>query len=205
MNTISSTLFRLTPQAIARLALGISLIAMLGLFAACAPGSPTGSDSGQPAAARWLASFAESGVRVEIGVGHDAASQPVLMAAYTPLERGYHLYSKDLPAHGIDGAGRPTLLALSSEHLSLRGEIYTSAEPVDLYVEGFAEPFPVYPPGPVTLWIELAPAESMPAEAAAVVYVSYMACSDSGNCLLPVTEYPIEVVLTASSLLPDPR
>src|ERR671912_688386 len=63
-----------------------------------------------------LASFTENYVEVSIVLEQNTSGNYLLSATFTPPE-GYHLYSKDIPITGIDGLGRPTRLALTSNSL----------------------------------------------------------------------------------------
>jgi hypothetical protein len=129
-----------------------------------------------------LASFTENFVDVEISLQNGKNGEHFLSATFMPPE-GYHLYSKDIPATGVDGLGRPTLLELAEgSQLTALGGLIESAraeesdfEPRELWV---------YPSGEVSL--------SLPVELPAgnkwvddFVKVTYMACSES-VCKPPV-------------------
>src|SRR5438552_3527953 len=61
-----------------------------------------------------LAEFTENGVAVEITLSQDKPGHRSLTAVFTPTDKDFHLYSKDLPRNGIQGVGRPTLLEVVS-------------------------------------------------------------------------------------------
>src|SRR5258708_826917 len=95
--------------------------------------------------------FTQNGVTVEVHLEGDEQQGLVLVATYTPLQHGYHLYSKDLPRTGINGVGRPTLLEISPSDngaLSAAGDLAESVAAEPEIIEGFDEPFMVYPEGP---------------------------------------------------------
>ena len=126
-----------------------------------------------------LASFSQSGVQVDVGLVAQKDGDFVLLARYTPLQANFHVYSKDLPANGLDGMGRPTRLEPISG-LQITGNLNADATVIDQHISGLTEVFPVYPDGPVTL--------SLPVKfnaPSAVVKVSYMACSSDFGCLPP--------------------
>lgn len=140
-------------------------------------------------------SFTENFVKVELAVVRDARGAHFLRGRYLPERQGDHLYSKDLPPDGIDGAGRPTHLRLDPPETAVAGAALTSDQPVhELIYPGFARPFPVYPDGPVELRLPLAATAT---DRPVTVHVSYMACSSSGGCLPPVDDHPVPFVLPA--------
>jgi hypothetical protein len=144
---------------------------------------------------RTLHSFTQNGVSVEIRLEKDNAGNAVLASTYTPTQAGFHLYSKDLPRQGIAGAGRPTLLELpQAGGLQVLGPLFADQPVVDYPIEGFTEPFPIYPDGPVTLRlpVELQPLDE--AEQAQEISVTYMACSSQGRCLPPVIDKRIRII-----------
>ena len=164
------------------------VIVILGLLAvSCAP---------QPSLARGqtlkLAAFSENSVAVVVQLGRTASGEVTLSATFTPLEAGFHLYSKDLPRSGVDGLGRPTLLELTpNAKMQACGAL---AESIASYV-AVAGPggLPTYPAGPVTLSIPvyLPPGHGWIDDE---ISLTYMACSANG-CKAPVQEkiVPIKV------------
>lgn len=148
---------------------------LLGLLAAWAPKKLW----------RALTSFTEHGVRVDLALDRDSTGRVWLSATYAPTEPDAHLYSKDLPVNGIEGLGRPTLLALvPPSAMTVTGPVVAN-RPVELdRIDALNLAMPVYPAGPVTLRIpvNLPPAGST---TRAVVSISYMACGPKG-CLPPV-------------------
>ena len=142
-----------------------------------------------------LAAFTENGVRVELALEQDDAGTSILASTYTPLDAGVHVYSKDLPRTGINGAGRPTLLELPMQpQVQSIGQL-TASQPVIL--DQFATlntAFPVYPDGPVTLRLPIAVAAGHDG-APISVRITYMACSSIGSCLPPVENKPLTFTL----------
>jgi hypothetical protein len=129
-----------------------------------------------------LASFTEKYVAVAIYLEHTPDGTAILSATFTP-SKGHHLYSKDIPANGLMGLGRPTLLALTDgSQMTALGELIESVkaqepdfEPKDLLV---------YPAGPVTLRlpVELPPGNDWIDDE---VKITYMACT-AYQCKPPV-------------------
>lgn len=142
-----------------------------------------------------LNSFTQNGVQVDIRLEKDQMGQMSLAATYRPIREHFHLYSKDLPRDGIDGVGRPTLLAIASPNeVQPLGQLSESVSSINLNATWSQQPVPVYPEGPVTLRlpIKLPEASSMPVTAE--LSVTYMTCSDT-TCLPPVEEKIIPVTL----------
>jgi hypothetical protein len=112
---------------------------------------------------------------------------PQLAAEFRPDEPGFHLYSIDLPAGGVDGLGVATAVTVQGR-LRATGRPRAS-EPVRLLaVAGSSRPLPVYPDGAVTVTVPVTAADGGRAE----VVVSYAACSES-SCLPPVVAQPVSL------------
>ncbi len=129
-----------------------------------------------------LASFTENYVDVSISLEHDSAGNYFLSATFTPPQ-GHHLYSKDIPANGLDGLGRPTLLELTGEsQMKALGELTESVEAQEPDFE--PKELLVYPAGPVTLRlpVQLPPGDKWVNDE---VKITYMACS-AHQCKPPV-------------------
>ena len=160
------------------------------MMGSCAPrpGNPTA-----------LASFTENSVSVSVSLEYDANGHDFLSATFTPPD-GYHLYSKDIPATGINGLGRPTRLELTlNSHMEALGDLNESVGPL---VAGYGpEGLLLYPSGPVTLSLPI----KLPAGHGWMkdeVRVSFMACTDN-QCKLPV-EKIIAIRLPGSDLFNNP-
>src|SRR5438046_1600519 len=59
-----------------------------------------------------LTELTKSGVRVVVFTESDPKGQPLLRATFTPTERGFHVYSKDLDTKATGGVGMPTRFEL---------------------------------------------------------------------------------------------
>lgn len=129
-----------------------------------------------------LASFSEKFVDVSVSLERDSNGGAVLSATFTPAD-GHHLYSTHIPVNGLEGLGRPTLLALTEEsQMTALGELIESVqaqepdfEPKELFI---------YPAGPVTLRlpVELPSGDGWFDDQ---VSITYMACS-AYQCKPPV-------------------
>ena len=129
-----------------------------------------------------LASFSENDVSVSIALEQSVAGNYRLSATFTPPD-GYHLYSKDIPVHGINGIGRPTLLELTTESkMKTLGSLTENVPAEGFFFE--QREFQVYPLGAVTLSlpIELPPGRGWVSDE---LKITFMACS-SNLCKAPV-------------------
>lgn len=187
----------------------LSAFLTLSLFACAAPAptstatpASTPTPSPEPKLARGasltLATFSESSVEVIIKLHHGFDGQVFLSATFTPLEAGYHLYSKDMPRYGVSGLGRPTLLELGEQsNMQALGKLTDSvgASP------SMADPSGVliYPDGPVTLTTAI----NLPAGSDwfdEQVNLTYMACSAIA-CKPPVQGKAIVVKVLGTAML----
>ncbi|MBN2115728.1 MAG: hypothetical protein JW730_04115, partial [Anaerolineales bacterium] len=113
---------------------------------------------------------------------HDPDGNAILSGTFTPSE-GHHLYSKDIPANGLMGLGRPTLLALTDgSQMTALGELIESVQAREPDFE--PKELLVYPAGPVTLRlpVKLPPGNNWIDDE---VKITYMACSGL-QCKPPV-------------------
>lgn len=137
---------------------------------------------GGPPGPSAQASATASGVAVTVTLRPGSADRAELRATFTPQRPGFHLYSLDLPAQGIDGLGIPTRIAVSGGLTALGAP--STAQPTHLLrPAGLATDLPVYPDGPVSFTVPVRRTGPGPAE----VVVSYGACSAT-TCLMPVTD-----------------
>jgi hypothetical protein len=129
-----------------------------------------------------LASFSENEVSVSIALRNPSVGNYVLSATFTPPD-GYHLYSKDIPIHGINGIGRPTLLELTTEsQMKTLGSLTENVPAEGFFFE--QREFQVYPLGAVTLSLPI----ELPSGQRWVndeLKITFMACS-SNLCKAPV-------------------
>lgn len=144
-----------------------------------------------------LASFTENDVAVVVSLERDSAGNYFLSGTFTPPE-GYHLYSKDIPRHGIDGLGRPTLITLSTEgRLKVSGELIESVTPQEPDFE--PKELLVYPAGAVTLSLPIQlPRKDQPVQEE--IEVTYMACS-ANLCKPPVEDKIVQVQIPSTETL----
>jgi hypothetical protein len=160
----------------------VAVVILAAFVAACGSGAPT----------VFTASYPDSHVSIAMRFEPASDSSGTLVATFTPDADGIHLYGAELPPEGIDGAGLPTLVKLTDHAWRTTGPLVASmaAEPVTL--AGFDEPFPIYPDGPVTLRL---PVERTTAsgDAAIGATVTFMSCTSSGVCYLPVRDQSVEV------------
>jgi len=129
------------------------------------------------------------GVTVSVTLLPGSDGQRELLVAFRPLQPGFHIYSVDLPAQGVDGMGIPT-------RVTVRGGLTAAGQPSAnravrlLRVTGLRAAIPAYPDGPVTITLPVRQTGSGQAE----VIVSYGACSQT-RCLMPVAGKAIRLDL----------
>jgi hypothetical protein len=132
--------------------------------------------------------------RVQISVRYESTSESagILIADFAPTAAGIHLYGVDLPKAGIDGAGRPTQLAVVDTAWRSTGPLTASVSSQPAVLPGFDQPFPLYPDGPVTL--RQAVERTGPSDDGSIdATVTFMACTSSGLCFVPVEDHPVAV------------
>jgi len=133
-------------------------------------------------------------VTVQIDSAWDDDDTLVVRATFTPGDTGFHLYSTSLPLEGLEGLGRPTLVEVSEpERFSEVGELTADKTTVDLAQETLNLTFPVYPDGPVTLYLPLRFRSADDAANPVSLKLTYMACSDQ-TCHRPVTGAEVQVI-----------
>ena len=156
------------------------------LLVGCSAAAPA---SEPPDLGTVVGSLSEQGVEVTVGWTADPGTHPVLAVRFTPQQRGFHLYSVDLPPAGISGVGRPTRLEVGGG-LAAVGVGLPDAKTIPLRVDGLDAPVPVYPDGPVTVRQPVRVTPGVPD----LVWVTYAACSRS-TCLPPVTRRQVALAL----------
>ncbi|MFB6613890.1 hypothetical protein ACIGFK_19965 [Streptomyces sp. NPDC085524] len=157
----------------------------LAALAACG-GQTAGSRAAAP-----TTSFTENGVTVTLSVSAWHGPNGTLTAVFTPEEKGFHLYSTDLPATGIEGVGRPTAVDVTGV-LRADGKLKASADVRTISVPGVEAPVPVYPDGPVTTTL---PVRS-DGNGEATVLLGYASCSSQEGCTIPVSDRPVHLRIT---------
>ena len=149
-------------------------------------------------AALSLASFTENGVSVVVNLQRAASGDVALTATFTPLEAGFHLYSKDMPRNGIGGVGRPTLLELNPNAKMQAAGALTESVASKMHIT-YPNALPVYPDGPVTLTLPI----HLPAGSGLIadqISLTYMTCSDE-TCKAPVIGKIIPVTIPGRDAL----
>jgi len=143
-----------------------------------------------------LASFVEHGVRVSVGLNRDRSQRLWLSGTFAPTSANTHLYSVDLPPHGIDGLGRPTRLSVAAgSGLRPVGAAIADRPVIQERIPELGTVLPVYPDGPVTVLLPVVLTSESPAPVD--VSISYMACGSNG-CLAPVIDKRLEIAVPAS-------
>ncbi|MCX4539837.1 hypothetical protein [Streptomyces sp. NBC_01565] len=196
---MSHTIPRSTPSApYARRLAGaaVVLLAAAGLTS-CAPEEAKAS-------APPVARFTENGVTVTLGVADWKDAKGTLTATFTPTEAGYHLYSTDLPAEGVEGVGRPTSVKVAGA-LAATGPVAAGAEVLRINLPGVDSAVPVYPDGPVTvkLPIRAENAGASSGESAggtAKALISYASCNAEEGCNIPVMDHPVILNVTGKGV-----
>ncbi|MFD0269321.1 hypothetical protein ACFVGY_22545 [Streptomyces sp. NPDC127106] len=188
-------------------------VALLSLTALTACGEQPAANSGAPAsvsapspasasasASAATTSFSEKGVTVTLSVSGWQASKGTLTAVFTPEEKGFHLYSTDLPADGIEGVGRPTAMSVTGA-LEAEGTLTAAAKVRSIRVPGVGAPVPVYPDGPVTTTLPV----RADGNGEATVLLGYASCSERDGCTIPVSDRPVRLRITADGPVFDAR
>ena len=129
------------------------------------------------------------GVTVTVALLPASNGQRELQATFSPQQPGFHIYSIDLPAHGIDGLGIPTRLTVQGS-LAAAGKPTANRATRLLRPAGLQTELPVYPDGSVTFTLPVRQTSGHQAE----VIVSYGACSEK-TCLIPVSNEVIRLSL----------
>uniref|UniRef100_A0AAU2K0S5 Thiol:disulfide interchange protein DsbD N-terminal domain-containing protein n=1 Tax=Streptomyces sp. NBC_00049 TaxID=2903617 RepID=A0AAU2K0S5_9ACTN len=150
-----------------------------------------GGQPAESAAAPPTTSFTENGVTVTLSVSDWHAAKGTLTATFTPEEKGFHLYSTDLPPTGIEGVGRPTAVDVGGV-LKTDGKLTAGAEVRTISVPGVDAPVPVYPDGPVTTTLPV----RADGNGDATVLLGYASCSTEEGCTIPVSDRPVRLRVT---------
>ncbi|MBW5485657.1 hypothetical protein [Streptomyces bambusae] len=166
--------------------------ALLTLTALAACGEQQSAEgAGAGGSSAPTTSFTEKGVTVTLSVSGWQASKGTLTAVFTPEEKGFHLYSTDLPATGIEGVGRPTAVSVTGA-LKAEGKLTAGAQVRSISVPGVGAPVPVYPDGPVTTTLPV----RADGNGDATVLLGYASCSEKDGCTIPVSDRPVHLRIT---------
>ncbi|MEV6578685.1 hypothetical protein AB0M92_11060 [Streptomyces sp. NPDC051582] len=179
----------------ARVSAALLTSAALAALAACGGRQAGGAHPSAP-----TTSFTEQGVTVTLTVSDWHASTGTLSAVFTPEREGFHLYSTDLPADGVEGVGRPTAMAVSGA-VRADGRLAASAEVRSITVPGVEAPVPVYPDGPVTTTLPV----RADGDGEATVLLGYASCSTRDGCTIPVSDHPVHLRVTADGATFSPQ
>ncbi|MFE3628439.1 hypothetical protein [Streptomyces goshikiensis] len=176
--------------------------AALALFATAGLTSCSAAKADQSAPA--VTRFTQNGVTVTLAVAGWKDAKGSLKATFTPTEAGYHLYSTDLPAEGVEGVGRPTSVTVAGG-LSADGPASADAEVQRINLPGVESKVPVYPDGPVTLTLPVraegeGEGEGGASAGTAKVLVSFASCNAEEGCNIPVLDRPVILSVTGKTL-----
>ncbi|WP_404953347.1 hypothetical protein [Streptomyces sp. 147326] len=119
------------------------------------------------------------------------ASKGTVTAVFTPERKGFHLYSIDLPATGIEDVGRPTAMSVSGV-LRAEGKLTAAQDVRSISVPGVDAPVPVYPDGPVTTTLPV----RADGDGNATLLLGYATCSTQDGCTIPVSDRPVRLRVT---------
>ncbi|MFI5669925.1 hypothetical protein [Streptomyces sp. NPDC051704] len=172
-------------------------VALLSCAALAACGGRQTEGAHRPAP---TTSFTDQGVTVTLSVSDWHTSTGTLSAVFTPERKGFHLYSTDLPADGVEGVGRPTAMAVTGA-IKAAGRPAAAAEVRSITVPGVQAPVPVYPDGPVTLTLPV----RADADGDATVLIGYASCSTQDGCTIPVSDHPVHLDVTGDGLTFNPH
>ncbi|MFJ1566383.1 hypothetical protein [Streptomyces erythrochromogenes] len=167
-----------------------AVLLSLAAVSACG-GQPAADAVGAVGAAAPTTRFSENGVTVTLSVSDWKASEGTLTAVFAPEKKGFHLYSTELPATGIEGVGRPTAVAVTGA-LRAKGGLKATAEVRSISVPGVDAQVPVYPDGPVTTTLPV----RADGNGDATVLVGYASCSTRDGCTIPVSDRPVRLRIT---------
>tara|TARA_B100000809_G_C14993640_1_gene478916 strand:+ start:369 stop:989 length:621 start_codon:yes stop_codon:yes gene_type:complete len=172
----------------------------LWLISGCAPGANQGTgDQAEPSSSlnaemlrglqysSEVAVHHESQGRVRIELSSAWAENGLLIVrgVFTPDDPDFHLYSCTLPTQGIEGLGRPTRIDVANPKAFTRiGPLLADKKIVEISDDVLNLTFPVYPDGPVTLYLPLRLASSTESTGPVSLKLTYMACSKQ-NCHRP--------------------
>ncbi|MGF1431650.1 hypothetical protein [Kitasatospora sp. LaBMicrA B282] len=159
-------------------------LAVLGAAAGLALAGCADGPTAEP-----TAHAAAGGVTVTATLAGPAGGGRELRITFAPQRPGFHVYSVDLPAGGVDGLGVPTRIAVRGDLAATGGP--TADRPTHLLQPaGLPTRIPVYPDGPVTFTVPVRQSGHHRAD----VVVGYGACSEN-TCLLPVHDETLQLAL----------
>jgi Disulphide bond corrector protein DsbC len=144
-----------------------------------------------------LSEFTSNGVRVAVFLDSDSQGRPLLRATFTPIDLGFHLYSKDLdPKTSSEVPTRLELLPHPS--VIAAGPLFADVAPRTERLKELGSSVDIYPDGPVTLRLPIrfvGPVRN----AAARVSLSYQTCKTDSVCRQPVENLVLELKIPRSN------
>lgn len=159
---------------------------VIALAAACLVALPAADGAGLAAVARSATvSASAGGAVVTATLATEPGNEAMLEVTITPQMPGFHIYSLDLPPHGIDGLGVPTRIPVKGA-FTANGQPQANVATQYLQIAALGVALPVYLDGPVTLTVPVARHGC----GATDVIASYGLCSDS-RCMIPVMDLDI--------------
>jgi len=158
----------------------VALAITVAAASACGPSAPSVQERFEPS-------------RVEVRIRLERSDEATtVVAEFRPLEDGLHLYGRDLPMEGIDGAGRPTRVDVADAGWRAVGPPRPSVDAENVVLAGFEEPFPTYPDGPVTLRQAIESTGDLD-DGRIDLSITFMACSSAGVCFAPVERHALSL------------
>jgi hypothetical protein len=141
-------------------------------------------------------------VQVELSSAWNDDGRLVVRATFSPDDEGFHLYGSELPMTGAMGVGRPTLIEVSDvENVGKVGPVIADKAPVSHLEETLNVTLPLYPDGPVTLYLPLQFQTTPAGPTKLPVQVTYMSCSGA-RCNVPVERVVTEISVPPPSPAP---
>jgi len=136
-------------------------------------------------------------VKVDVSSAWSEDGLLVIRGIFTPDDAGYHLYSSALAKTGVGGIGRPTLIEVSDVALIQEiGPLVSSEKAVDHHDDVLDMTFPIYPDGPVTVYLPLRLNSAPKTPTQIPVKITYMSCSKA-NCNVPIEGDVAEITVPA--------
>ncbi|MGI9429679.1 MAG: hypothetical protein ACR2NM_13540 [Bythopirellula sp.] len=183
------------------------LLALL-LFAGCSSGesAPGASSPGQVPAEFADLEFSSppvvhhddgGRVQVEVSSAWQDDGPLIVRATFSPDDSGFHLYDSQLPKAGVMGIGRPTLIEVSdAEKYASIGPMIADKTPLANFDETLKVEVPIYPDGPVTLYLPIQYQTMPDGPTKLAVQLTYMSCSKN-RCNVPVERAVAELTVPA--------
>jgi len=141
-------------------------------------------------------------VQVELSSAWSDDGRLVVRAVFTPDDPGYHLYGSQMAKTGVQGIGRPTLLEVSGDPIFAEvGPLVWDKNPIEHLDKMLNLVLPLYPDGPVTLYLPLNFQTPPQGPTQIPVQLTYMACSKQ-SCYSPIEQHVEQIEVTAPAVAP---